>query len=56
MPEEQTEMSEVVRYEILKMIRDLATGNKASTSLHALELAEAYAWIVRPEQAHGGGQ
>ena len=30
MPEEQTEMSEIVRYELLKMIRDLAARNKAA--------------------------
>ncbi len=43
------------RLAVLQAI-DVQVGNgKADGASQALDLAEAYAWLTRPDQAHGKG-
>ncbi|MGH2806594.1 MAG: hypothetical protein ACRDKT_04895 [Actinomycetota bacterium] len=55
MPEDRRAASESnVKAKLLQQIHVVLNQEQNSQSL--LRLAEAYAWVVRPGQPHGGGQ
>lgn len=45
---------EEVRQVLLENIKIRAAATKSSSTL--LALAEAYAWVVAPDNSHGGGE
>lgn len=43
------------RLAVLQAIDEQVGSGKADGASQALDLAEAYAWLTRPDQAHGKG-
>ena len=50
------EVQDLILDEITRVLRDLPTGSAGQVLSRAnsvLKLAEAYAWVARPDQPHG---